>query len=407
MAAVSVVADADNVTRLRINNRQQEGSSSTLRVDGRQAWLPVLLHPSPKHVLFLGLGTGITASSAAEDPTLQVDAVELLPEVIAASAQFTDVFLDGAPNPRLHLVAADARRYVRASNLRYDVIVSDNFHPARSGSGSLYTVEHFAAVRSRLDAGGIFCQWLPLHQLDLQTLRSIVQSFIAVYPNGWAMLASNSLDTPVLGLVGRRDAERFDVRALRNRVASVSLPQRLANAGIEDEFALLGSFVAGPAALKRFAGNAAANTDDRPIVAYRAPRITYTPDSLPRDRLMALLREISIEPGELVAPTIDEDWPRRLAAYWVARDRFIESGRNVRPMSDVEGMLAQVREPLLSVLRISPDFRPAYDPLIRMATVLAHTDAAGARELLTQLEHTQPARPEAELALREMSAAAL
>jgi spermidine synthase len=406
MAAVSVVEDAYNVARLRINNRQQEGSSSTLRVDGRQAWLPVLLHPSPKHVLFLGLGTGITASSAAEDPALQVDAVELLPEVIAASAHFTDVFLDGAPNPRLHLMTADARRYVRASDLRYDVIVSDNFHPARSGSGSLYTVEHFEAVRGRLNAGGIFCQWLPLHQLDLQTLRSIVQSFVAVYPNGWAMLASNSLDTPVLGLVGRGDAERFDVRALRNRVSTVSLPQRLANTGIEDEFALLGSFVAGPAALKRFAGNAVANTDDHPVVAYRAPRITYTPDSLPRDRLIALLRELSIEPAELIAPTPDEDWPHRLSAYWVARDRFIESGRNVRPLSDVQAMLAQVREPLLSVLRISPDFRPAYDPLIRMATVLARTDAAGARELLTQLEQTQPARSEAELALREMSAAA-
>ena len=50
---------------------------------------------------------------------------------------------------------------------RYDVIVSDNFHPARSGSAALYTVEHFAAVRERLRRGGVFCQWLPLHQLDM------------------------------------------------------------------------------------------------------------------------------------------------------------------------------------------------------------------------------------------------
>jgi spermidine synthase len=423
MAAVSVVEDADGVARLRINNRQQEGSSSTLRVDGRQAWLPVLLHPAPKHALFLGLGTGITASSAAEDPTLEVDAVELLPEVIAASAHFTRAFADGAPNPRLHLMAADARRYVRASERHYDVIVSDNFHPARSGSGSLYTVEHFEAVRERLDASGIFCQWLPLHQLDLETLRSIVQSFLSVYPDGWAMLASNSLDTPVLGLVGRRGdasapvgasaasepltrgAGRFDVGALRNRLASVSLPQRLANIGIEDEFALLGSFVAGPAALKRFAGNTAANTDDHPIVAYRAPRITYTPNSLPRDRLLALLRELSIEPAELIVAMHDDIWPRRLAAYWVARNRFIESGRNVRSSPDVQDMLAQVREPLLSVLHISPDFRPAYDPLLLMATSLARTDGSGARALLTELAQTQPARPEARLALGEIDGA--
>jgi spermidine synthase len=282
------------------------------------------------------------------------------------------------------------------------VIVSDNFHPARSGSGSLYTVEHFEAVRARLNTSGVFCQWLPLHQLDLETLRSIVQSFLRVYPNGWAMLASNSLETPVLGLVGRGDGARFDVAGLRTHLTSVALPEKLAGVGIEDEFALLGSFVAGPRALSRFAGNAAVNTDDHPVVAYRAPRITYAPDSLPRDRLIALLQEISIEPHELIAPTPDETWPRRLAAYWVARNRFIEAGRDVRPLSDIHGMLAQVREPLFSVLRTSPDFRPAYDPLMRMAVALSQTDAPAARQLLTELSRTQPARPEAELALRDL-----
>ena len=58
-------------------------------------------------------------------------------------------------------------------------------------------------------------------------------------------------------------------------------------------------------------------------------------------------------------------------------------------------MLAQVREPLLSVLRISPDFRPAYDPLLSMATALARSDVAGARTLLTELTQIQPARTEA------------
>ena len=62
-------------------------------------------------------------------------------------------------------------------------------------------------------------------------------------------------------------------------------------------------------------------------------------------------------------------------------------------------MLAQVREPLLSVLRISPDFRPAYDPLLSMATALARSDASGARALLTELAQVQPARAEATRAL--------
>ena len=406
MAAVSVVEDADGVARLRINNRQQEGSSVTQRVDGRQAWLPLLLHPAPQRALFLGLGTGITAASAAEDPTLQVDAVELLPEVINASARFAKSVADGAAYPRLHLLAADARRYVRASERRYHVIVSDNFHPARSGSGSLYTVEHFAAVRLRLEPGGVFCQWLPLHQMDRDTLRSIVRSFLEVYPQASAMIASNSLETPVLGLVGRRDASRFDAAAVRDRLTHLALPERVAGLGLEDEFAVLGSFVAGPERLGRFARNAAANTDDHPVVAYRAPRITYAPDSSPRDRLITLLRELSIEPGELLVPTPDSAFSRQLAAYWLARDRFIESGRNVRPAARVEDMLAQVREPLLSILRISPDFRPAYDPLFSMATALTRSQVSEARILLTELTQVQPARTEAARVLSAMSSGA-
>ena len=58
LAAVSVVEDARGVSRLRINIRQQEGSSSSLLFDARQAMLPPLLHPAPQRALFLGLGTG-------------------------------------------------------------------------------------------------------------------------------------------------------------------------------------------------------------------------------------------------------------------------------------------------------------------------------------------------------------
>ena len=281
MAAVSVVEDANGVARLRINNRQQEGSSATFRFDARQAWLPLLLHPAPARALFLGLGTGVTAGVGRRGP----DAAGRRRRAVAGGDRGVGHFSARSPrsatDSRLRVIAADARRYVRASERRYDVIVSDNFHPARSGSGALYTVEHFEAVRRRLEAGGLFCQWLPLHQLDLESLRSIVHSFLAAYPHGSAVLATNSLETPVLGLVGRGDESRFDAAAIHDRLARAPLPERLAGIGLEDELAVLGSFVAGPSGLRRLAGNAAANTDDRPVVAYRAPRLTYAPDSLP------------------------------------------------------------------------------------------------------------------------------
>ncbi len=292
---------------------------------------------------------------------------------------------------------------MRATPQRYDVIVSDNFHPARTGSAALYTVEHFRAVRDVLSPSGLFCQWLPLHQLDLDTLRSIVGSFVAVYPNGWAMLATNSLETPVLGLVARRASGGFDADAARPRLETARWPNGVAEFGIDNALALFGAFIAGPPALVRFAGDAPLNTDDRPIVAYLAPRITYKPDSLPRDRLIELLHEVSISPNELIEAQGDAAWSPRLAAYWTARDRYIEVGRDIRPSADPQRMLAQVRGPLLDVLRISPDFRPAYDPLLRMAGALAESDPASARTLLDELQRLQPARSEAALALRGLA----
>jgi spermidine synthase len=121
--------------------------------------------------------------------------------------------------------------------------------------------------------------------------------------------------------------------------------------------------------------------------------------------LLGLLRELSLRPEELLQPTADASWPSHLAAYWTARDRFIESGRDVRPSPRVEDMLAQVREPLLSVLRISPEFRPAYDPLLLMAAALARSDAGAARGLVTELIRIQPSRTEATQLLASLSPA--
>src|ERR1044072_4212627 len=156
MAAVSIVEDARGVATLHINNRQQEGSSITRYSDARQAFIPALLHPRPPRALFLVLATAAPAWSAAAEPSLQVDAVELLPEVVDASAYFTGRF---DPQQAPHLITADARRFIHTASSQYDLIVSDNFHPARSGSSALYTVEHFIAVRTRVAPGGLSCLW--------------------------------------------------------------------------------------------------------------------------------------------------------------------------------------------------------------------------------------------------------
>jgi spermidine synthase len=375
MAAVSVVSDADGVARLHINNRVQEGSSASGQVETRLAQMPLIMHPSPRTALFLGYGTGHTANAAALDPKVKVKAVELLPEVIEAAGIFA--LKTGAPASAspVATVAADARRYVQSTTDRYDVIVADLFHPARNGAGSLYTVEHFSAVRSRLEPDGLFCQWLALHQMDIETLRSIVAAFVQVYPNAVAVLASNSLDTPVLGLISRPDQPAWQVDAVHSRMSAMSprMASALKRAKLDDEFAVLGSIIAGPLALKEFVRDAALNTDDRPVVTHRAPWVSYSPQEAPRIRLATLMQRLAPRANDVMGSGHTSE-ALRLEAYWSARAKYLAFGMAVRPNPDPLVMLEQLRLPLLDMVAISPDFRPASEPLLALAEAVRETD---------------------------------
>jgi spermidine synthase len=62
-------------------------------------------------------------------------------------------------------------------------------------------------------------------------------------------------------------------------------------------------------------------------------------------------------------------------------------------------MLGRLREPLLELVRLSPDFAPAYDPLLAMARSLRPVDPDATRELLLALADANRTRPEAGLLL--------
>ncbi len=394
MAAVSVVADRQNRLYLKVNNHFRMGSTGSAFSDRRQGYIPLLLHPDPKRALFLGLGTGATFAAAADFPGLEADGVELVPEILPLIGRFAPVTGDPGRAHGLHLATADARRYVQATEKTYDVIVADLFHPARDGAGSLYTREHFAAVRARLAEDGIFCQWLPLHQLDLPTLRVIIRTFLAVFPDASAYLAHYSLQTPLLALVGGKAPLRFSPDWIDRRLRDRTLGPKLAALRLASPYALFGAFVAGGGDLAKFAGAGPLNTDDRPIVIFDAPSSVYGRLGPPSERLFALIDGVSPRPKDVLLPAGTEA-DKRLAAYWAARDQFLKAGEGVVPTNDLQAMVRQVRRPLLAAVRTSPDFDAAYRPLLSLAVALHRIDPAGAEALLTELVDANPARREA------------
>lgn len=398
MVTASVVDDAAGTRYLEINGRFRMGGTSSQRSDYRQAVLPLLLHEAPKRSLFLGLGTGATFIGGALMPDVSVQGVELSSEVVALLPWFVNS-KSGAMPP---VITADARRYVLADTKHYDTIVADLFHPALDGSGALYTVEHFAAVKARLAPGGEFCQWLPLYQLDLPSLKAIIRSFLDVFPGGTAWLNHYSVRTPMLALVGFESTRGFDVRALANRLDSPAISQVVRPLGFEGDMDVLGQFIGGPKALSAFAGAGPRNTDDFPFVIFDAHRNVRALTAPPWTTLLAVIDGVKSDPAELLSGANTEGLGGRLAAYWNARNLFLAAGAALP--GDPRGLdLVRAAAPgLLAAIRVSPEFNPAYAPLLAMAKTLLARDRAAARDLLNDLIAAAPARNEA----RDMMASA-
>lgn len=405
MASVAVVSDADATRYLKVNNHFTMGSTSSRFADHRQTHIPLLLHDDPRRVLYLGIGTGMTLNGARYHPDLEVTAVDLVPETLDLLHHFgTDPRQNDWPSsPRL--LASDARRFVVAGESTFDVIIADQFHPSRDGAGALYTREHFEAVKQRLAPGGLFCQWLPLFQMDLETFRLIARTFADRFPYVQAHLAHNSLQQPVIGLIGAQQPLQYARDRLIERVPTRPLQRELVDLRLNSDLALYGGFIGDRDALLRLARPGELNTDDRTLVVYRAPAFAYRQQQGHAERLVKLVETLAAQRGTLLRDSEDngdEVFARRLADYWRARDVYLRAGLGVSPADDLMTLLAKTREPLLDVLRISDDFPSAYAPLLAMAESLNSVDPQAARDLLIEVDQAAPARSGARRLLRAL-----
>lgn len=408
---VTTVIQAENHRILRINQRFTMGGTASALAERRHGHLPLLLHPDPKRALFLGVGTGISFSALDAHPGLVAEGVELVPEVAEVMPEFAP---HNAHGDRLTVHVADARRYVRATARRYDVVIADLFHPARDGAAGLYTREHFEAIRDRLADGGVFCQWLPLFQLDGHTLRVIIATFLEVYPDASALLLRLNADTPVIGLVGtaRPRTGRTDpadavngkestVRWGRNEGAvrpgwADSLESRLRHPGLAEALRplalaevlpVMGTWFADAETLAGYSLGAEINTDNHPVLQFLAPR-TLGPVPVRGQALLSELLALRRPVSEALSGGRPAAWGDRLRRYLEARDAHLQA-----LIAESEGRSEEAERGFLRSVVLSADFTPGYAQLITRASLRARSDSDGARRLLDQLIQARPERP--------------
>ena len=218
---LTVVDHATMGRAMVVNNQYVLGSSAAASDQERQTHLPLLLHSNPRQIALIGLATGSSAgASLLHEPMERVEVLELSRSVIAAAKKyFTDDNRNVMKDSRVHILEEDGRTYIGAASDRFDVIIGDLFLPWSTGVGRLYSAEHFKAVRQALAKGGVFCQWLPMHQLSEQQFELILASLLTAFSEIHLFRNTFHADKPSLGLVAMKDAE-FSWAAVSDRTAA-------------------------------------------------------------------------------------------------------------------------------------------------------------------------------------------
>jgi spermidine synthase len=233
----------------------------------------MLLHPNAKSVLAVGLGAGVTLRGVSNLDPAQIDCVEISPSVVQASKFFAAENGRIFENPKVHFIIDDARHFMNASPARYDLIVLDILFPMSSGTSTVFSREYFQLCKNRLQPGGMVCQWLPIHQLSLEQIKTIVATFQSVFPHTSLWFGTIGDDGAAIGCIGTEQPLLIDVEQLRNRMKNPAISVELRQVNLQSPSLLLSHFIMAEEDVAKFCSGAALDTDDRPIIEFAAPKL--------------------------------------------------------------------------------------------------------------------------------------
>jgi spermidine synthase len=197
--------------------------------------VPAFLHPNPREVAIIGLGSGDTVYGMAGRPQIaRITCIEIIgPQIEGLRAlRHRNPYgglLGLLEDPRIDYIAGDGRIFLMRSAAKFDIIEADALRPSSAYSGNLYSEEYFTLVRNRLRPQGLAATWLPTARVH--------NAFVRVFPY--------VVSVPGI-LVGSNDPIDVDRDAIAKRLADPHVREHYARAGIDAE-QLMSSYLIAPA----------------------------------------------------------------------------------------------------------------------------------------------------------------
>lgn len=334
--------------------------------------LPFLVHPGPRDVLVVGFGTGVTAGTALRSGGVgRVTVAEIERAVLQAGPLFAHVNGGALSDPRLRPVVDDARSHVLGTRERYDLVVSEPSNPWRAGVASLFTREFFEGTRRVLRPGGVLAQWVQLYNLEPGSLRMILRTIGAAFPE----LSVWWLD-PLNVVVLASDAPLVVDRERLDRFVTLFGDDARRHAGARSAEEVLARWLLDTRGVRAFAGEGELHTDDLPLLEFDAARGFFSADGRNAARLLSA-RLASGPPGPPVAGGSVSPGRLRIGLARLCRD-------------------AGLRREAAEELRLSAEEgETARATAARAELSLLDGDLAGAGSALAELELTEGVPPDA------------
>ncbi|NWF70277.1 MAG: spermidine synthase [Chloroflexi bacterium] len=176
---ISAMREADDgLVNIWANGRSQ-GDIPFLDWHSFIGALPALVHPDPRSVMVIGVGSAGSPYAVGVNPAIErIYAVELIGSELHVLRRFAQEDARGAAvgalfsDPRYTLVVGDGRREVAISDTLFDAVIIDAVLPWTSHAGLLYSQEFYDVLRARLAADGLVVQWRPTQRSEATFTRA-------------------------------------------------------------------------------------------------------------------------------------------------------------------------------------------------------------------------------------------
>jgi spermidine synthase len=206
-ATVAVSRTPEGVLNYHNAGKVQASSQPPdMRLQRMLGHLTTIVPRNAKKVLVIGCGAGVTAGAVSVSPMVEsvtiVDIEPLVPQV--AREYFGSVNHDVLKNPKVRVVADDARHFLMTTDETFDAITSDPLDPWVKGAATLYTREFFDTAKAHLNPGGVMTLFVQLYESSYEAVQSEVATFFDAFPHGLVFgntFEGQAIDTVLVGQI--------------------------------------------------------------------------------------------------------------------------------------------------------------------------------------------------------------